>query len=822
MALGAQNRLARRLLAVGCLVVAGGCTDASEVPPSAENLIDASVELPWEVRSEAGETVLPNVYYAEATENEQVMPTAVAGYRGIDRLIYPTIGNPNLYVRSDESDSLLVVLRMEPDAIAHLNPTKGDAVEHTARRRLQLSESAQDKLAFYLVSRAGRDEATTRDSAIGEPDGQAVYEVHAAEIQADDSSATLPDAFRDRMTLRCFFRKDDLSQVPAGLYDLRVEVLRDGELAVPAEGRGELFEYQYNAVRIFETGPEDGAYTIVSVTDTQLSTGTYIQGRSEPELRGFVDFVRSGSDPDIAHAAFVTFNGDLHNGGSPFGIREEYVATTYAEEARVIVEVLRELPLPIFLTPGNHDGYVSMGHVPESVDELSKGDGLRSIVEAAEPKAWPNFSWNDLALQLDQTKNERGGRPRDIFSGAHVRRVDPTSEVAWQSVDRAERNVVLYDGFYQWQKSYGPLFASWKWGDNRYLSVNSYDLRQHRRAGWGVYTVNYGGGVSPTQLDWIRRELERAEATEDDVVVLAHHDPRGGHKGSDFGFYFPQVTYRGLGQSAAQYLEGKVLEAVVCKLPDWALKDSLETDCLHDGLQEWMRPDLMFDCAVSDMGDDGRCRAEIATPSSQAPSPVFSGIEFAELMATHPSIRTLLLGHTHYNSMEVLQSGDRMVPVVQGLSSEEQERLAAANVTDPVRAQAYSKGDEEGYDPEALRYEDIASELSTFFPIQKRAVAGKQLTLGGDGRELVVLRLTSNADLTGQKYNGAALKGFSVLGVSRHADERNYRAGQIQSVGYFIDRDDGQFEKVATLPIVRTVRLKSRDANNPVEQLLSR
>jgi len=42
------------------------------------------------------------------------------------------------------------------------------------------------------------------------------------------------------------------------------------------------------------------------------------------------------------------------------------------------------------------------------------------------------------------------------------------------------------------------------------------------------------------------------------LVVLAHHDPRGGHKGKDPGYYFEQLDYRSIYQSSINYLVGKV------------------------------------------------------------------------------------------------------------------------------------------------------------------------------------------------------------------------------------------------------------------------
>src|SRR4051812_39891397 len=71
-------------------------------------------EMPWEVRGDRGETYLSNVYYAEDSETQQVMPLVVGPkHFQIDRLVYPTIGNPHLAVKTETSHKVVFVLRLE-------------------------------------------------------------------------------------------------------------------------------------------------------------------------------------------------------------------------------------------------------------------------------------------------------------------------------------------------------------------------------------------------------------------------------------------------------------------------------------------------------------------------------------------------------------------------------------------------------------------------------------------------------------------------------------------------------------------------------------
>ena len=107
----------------------------------------------------------------------------------------------------------------------------------------------------------------------------------------------------------------------------------------------------------------------------------------------FIKFVNSSNDKNITQAAFVTFNGDLHNGGSPITLSVEEVSKTYNAEAKAILETLRNLNYPIFLTAGNHDGYVSMGHVPKVFNTNQQLNTLLNSLKLDQKKRDDFFSY---------------------------------------------------------------------------------------------------------------------------------------------------------------------------------------------------------------------------------------------------------------------------------------------------------------------------------------------------------------------------------------------------------------------------------------------
>lgn len=816
--------------------------DPNDAPPGASDpaVADQLAEKPWEIISNKGETYLPNVFYADASQNEQIMPWAIGGHTQIDRLVYPTLGNPNLYTKSDATDQFMVVLRIEDAAFEPAGATVEPIADSALSRMIVNNDDPANGFAFLLVSRDARSLATESDRAVSTGAGTGVYRIYPQQIYVSPMPADMPEVLKQRKTLRFVFKQAAMAHVPPGLYDVRFEMRRDNDLHT-TPGGPKVFEYQYNAVRVFDTEPEE--YSAINVTDTQVSVGSLYDAKTKTQLEQVVQFLNTTNDPAVRNASFITFNGDLHNGGSPGTLRQRPVAWTYNDEAKVIVDTLKYLPMPIFLTIGNHDGYVSTGQVPGAVKAVDTAvlDSLEGVVDEASPKAWPNFHYDDFQAFLDQTNAAGllGGNHRDLFGGTFMRQPAKkgaaTFEGGWKEVPRDQRNYILYDGFYQWQKTYGPLNYSWKFGKNFYVSLNSYELRQHRRSGWGMYTVNYGGGMSDVQLEWLDRELLRAKVTGDDVVLLAHHDPRGGHQNLDQGYYFDQLEYGSIYQSAINYIAQGVFNTAVCQLPDWVLPRSQEDSCIHDGLQEWMRPDEEFDCTW-DERSDGTCDATLFDAKNGGSHTFyFSGVELVNRIASNPQLRTVLLGHTHYNQLEVLQTGDALLPNESPVSgSADPATFAMLEVQNPIRGFSVL-GDERAmrgiartarenadYDVHELGMNLLAARNARFSEHLAPVLAKGQRMLdaqAGLGRELVVLRLVSNADLANQTYKDQSALGFGVLHLSKKADVRAYDRAQINQITFFVNDGSNQFARVGEVDVDRNRRMRPHDFDNPLEAL---
>lgn len=868
-----------------------GWFDRSERKPAAEGV----KEYPWEVLGPNGETLLPNVYYAESSENQQIMPLSLSGHMQIDRLIYPTIGNPNLFVKSEPSHQLTYVLRLEEEAFQFLNPRyspEPNKPQFFETLQLAPGQTGKDELGFYLVARKNRD---VIDKKAPMPNREGIYRIQPEKIIVDRLSEFMPKEFKARRTLRVTFAHDALKSIPAGLYDIRFQAMKAGALVSVKSSA--ITEHQYNSVRVFDSMDFD-KYTILNVTDSQVSGGALFSASTAKRLAEFKDFVNKSSplrqnvgdvNPVIRRAAFITFNGDLHNGGAPAGTFSRFVARTYNSEAKFILFTLRDLDYPIFLTAGNHDGYAGTPAVPSTVvryeDAFRKvTSGIDGIVGAVaenfslalaelsgkvhlpldliikkysiEPgqSNWPGL--NEAAVKAEQQvlADNPGGRAVNIVVGRHARVIpagnasdanwlDQAWRNGWRQVEPNRRNMILFDGFHQWQKTYGPLYYSWAFGKNHYVNLNTYELRQHRRTGWGMYTVNYGGWMMPTQIDWAMRDMQRAQDKNRDIIMLTHHDPRGGHHGKDFPYYFKQVDFSGMKLSASNYLRGELIMKNFCKLaPPWAqnLTTDLALGCMHDGLQEWMRPDPKYDCTpdnVNPQSADLECDpAKMKTASAW-----YSGYEMVSVLAGEakknytrfPNLRTLLMGHTHFNSLEIAQAGDALVPDKLQVDAGAKDRLAQLDTANPVRAQSIAKehGDANMANPEApvsldrsyIEKNDygFVLDVDKQYGLQRILQPSRQ----GGKRELAIMRMTAISKLTRQTYvhqtvslatRSETMFGFAAFDIEPARDSRNYQLPQINRVHYFINHD-GYFDPAGeAVALPREKRIDLAGQENPL------
>jgi hypothetical protein len=757
----------------------------------------------WEISNGKGEVYLPDMFYADSLQNEQIMPVGIEADNKpmIDRLIYPTIGNPNLFVNCHESltcDEMMTVLRIEKKFYEPFFESS------------QSDLSTKDSYYHNLVKKPDSDEQYFRFVIYNRHTGSVDKPTFVIEPNSIEKlkESFIPLELRTRMTLKFNFNQQSLQNVPPGLYDIELQI-KNGSVVYK--------ERQYNALKVFASVPKD-KYYVINVTDTQVSLGKdlFFAQKTQKRLQDFVKAVNevsfkekivesNSTSTTSQQAAFIIFNGDLHNGGSPANLTPAGVAKTYQSEAKAIVSSLKELSVPIFLTVGNHDGYVATGVTPSAIQssiEFAKGiidgssftDKTKQIIDLAAEYNKSNPELIDRYKNyLDQIKEKPGGYHLDLFQGSYVRQDTHQSVSEWVKIPESQRNYVLYDGFYQWRKTYGPLYMSWTFNDNHYVNINSYDLRQHRRTGWGMYTVNYGGGVSPFQMAWISRDMSKTENVNKDIILLSHHDPRGGHRGKDYPYYFRQVDYNGMSESLMNYVNGEIVEPKLCSsLPDSLKNEQMASNCMHDGLQEWMRADMEYDCyenekVVSIDKTSRVCNPEIYKPKAGVKEKRhlrYSGYELIHLISKTTSLQTLILGHTHYHSLQILHEGDRIVPAEVSLDFATKSNYTTSKSAELVNLLRWVKESENVEQMDLARngLAPLKSDNTILTLNLKKAGHSFDQTLAGKNRNLLIMRMTCEADLSDQSFNGTPMLGFSVFGIDK---TKGQKVAQINEVSYY-------------------------------------
>lgn len=883
-----QNIIQSRIFKVTLLSILWGLSFSAEATSS------NSWNKPWEISNNVS-SLVPDMFYSSDLQNEQIMPTAIKYSNSskkrkyiIDNIIYPTLGNPALFVQHEkgyDEDTMSVVLRMDENVWSKvLRPLtlkenkKNDSpwLESYSIRKeifsqLQVKLRSQSQRGTQaLLSKKNLGFCSVYGTDSGEtffiqpsvvirhrhPSELGVQDPFLKALDYDgDHEAPVGTALIPKATIELQFKKSDLLSVCPGFYDL--------EVTVP----NLLHETQRNSVRIFKEVPNQGNYSVINISDTQITveykghrnvalkavSGNISENtfkiKTYDYLMTFIKFINQKireRDPLYINAAFISFNGDLHNGGSPFTVDHKGVADIYNREAGEVYAALSQLTMPIFLTLGNHDGYVTMMSqfqkqilsIQENQELLGDFDpNYRFGMELGAQAAKKTLNLFNKNLSIDFLKEETaffpgvtvpaGGKQLDLFNGRFLQGSEADYST-WRPIPYADGNAVLYDGFNHWRKTYGPLYSSFRFGNNYYLNLNTYDLRQHRRSGWGMYTVNYGGNISPFQMDWIQRQTQNAAAKGLDIVILAHHDPRGGHRGTDYPYLFDQVDFHGLDQSLVNFIKGEIYNPHFCQLPDLLKNNHFFVDCLHDGLQEWMRPDVNFDCdSKLKSPQDQQCITRRLTAGTY-----FSSLELVKIIAKNNNIRTVILGHTHSNTVEIKYNqteSTALIPTEIIYDEHQRKRMdevvsfgilrnipllnyleqflvnmvnvipnAVNGVYNPMELFFNFKNldsankDQRDINAEAktkIQHENVWGYLTgsnkeiTYINLEKMGFLKRTEVEMPAGKELVVLRVASGADLANQEVDNQPMTGFSIFKLNNHPTLKDKKT--INSLVYY-------------------------------------
>ena len=252
----------------------------------------------------------------------------------------------------------------------------------------------------------------------------------------------------------CVVRMRVPADTPAGLYSLAL---------LGADRR--LVDFQVNAA--YRPRDSAGAPSFIVASDMQWGDAPGVAG-------GALSFVSLMNALDIEKRApeFIVMAGDVVDGqfGSALSLWSKLFggAENYTRDFLQAWLVLAALRVPIFLVPGNHDGY----RFEDAVGEL-RSDGLLLFQSTFGPlyHAIDRPPWRIVLLNS-----------YDLPSSSRTIRRGEASNIVERFSDR--------------------------------LNV-----------------LNWGGGIGAAQHDWLRYQLglDGAPPTKLSVALVLHHDPRGGY-----------------------------------------------------------------------------------------------------------------------------------------------------------------------------------------------------------------------------------------------------------------------------------------------------
>jgi hypothetical protein len=260
------------------------------------------------------------------------------------------------------------------------------------------------------------------------------------------------------------------------------------------------------------------------------------------EARGakFVVIVGDFGDGKGLSSSPTAALGDSLGLSSPTSPYAEHSTTPHKGEFPELREMIRKSRHPIFVVPGNHDGFVNYGGILNQLT-LFTGRILQWIPLIG-------FLGDPLVNVSD-----------DLPVLVKIWRISPP----------------FYDGLIDWSLELGPRNLAFHYRGSAFVAVNSFDLEQFARDQVGALANNWGGGVQDTTLAWVEAslqhfsQLDRAARglppAEGTSFVFMHHDPRAGiaskngYVEKDFGHYndvtspMTEITFGYLGTSSALY-----------------------------------------------------------------------------------------------------------------------------------------------------------------------------------------------------------------------------------------------------------------------------
>ena len=528
---------------------------------------------------------LGDLNYANTRSNEEAQALPIP--TRINEIIYPTLGFPSMIKRGQDFSIILQLSDVEREKLrAHLSELKYEVYLTSGYReppKKQIPKGFEKKYTSYfdfIEHQPGAEEYFTSYLYMRKLEPERINFSIASQFVKSEF-------FKDKLIIQARMPRD-VPQEFNRVLDLEVKITLGSEALI--------HDKQFHSMGLLE---EKEKYRFIHMADPQINNldfnlnGPTFSHHEDLATQEFA-LIQAIEEMNFVHPDFALMSGDLVDGGNsyynaggmtalfaafdmisgPYMHTKDYhlESSTYWNEFSSIIKFIRQLNFPVFSATGNHDGYTAY-------EKMNNSKTVKDIE----------------------------------YSGVHMGR---------------EEQKVIFDGKHYWRKMFGPLYYSFDFGMWHFVVMDTFDLERFFRLSYSNFASNNGGWVSKEQLAWLETDFKAASDRGQKIILVGHHDPRGGAKGMFLGderYRFPRRR--------------------VLKLDDelWHHFKQYDQNNLYAS-QEWAGVATEVDSPTIDLHFD-------------------SAKELLNLIA-RSNITHVFLGHVHADYKDVVELGGRKIQFI--------------------------------------------------------------------------------------------------------------------------------------------------------------
>ncbi|HLD74849.1 MAG TPA: metallophosphoesterase [Bdellovibrionota bacterium] len=528
---------------------------------------------------------LDDLNYATRENNEEAQTLPIP--TRINEIIYPTIGFPSLIKRGQ---NFSIILQLPREIQENLSKNA-----HRAQYEIYLTSGYREPPQKEIPRGFDKKYASYFDFIEHQPGGEEYFIsfLYMEKLKPERMNFSIAaqlvksEFFQDKLIITAKMPQDIPREFSRGL---------DLELKITVQGQVLLHDKQYHCMGLLE---DKEKYRFIHMADPQINNldfnlnGPTFHHHEDLATQAFALY-QAIEEMNFINPDFALMSGDLVDGGNsyynvggmtalftgfdlifgPYTETKDYHlgSSSYWNEYSSIIKFIRQLNFPVFSATGNHDGYASY-------EKMNTSKTVKDVE----------------------------------YSGVRMGQ---------------EEQKVIFDGKQFWRKMMGPLSYSFDFGIWHFVIMDTFDLERFFRLSYSNFASNNGGWVSKEQLSWLETDFKAATDRGQKIILVGHHDPRGGAK----GMFYDDERYR--------FPRRKVL-----KLDDelWHHLKQYKENTLY-AAQEWAGVKTEINSPTIDLHFD-------------------SAKELLNLIA-HYNITHVFLGHVHADYKDIVELGGRKIQFI--------------------------------------------------------------------------------------------------------------------------------------------------------------